>query len=362
MTTEQPGNGKPNGHGEPDENERLKDGTINKDVRDGTHRVKGEEAPRVLTVPQILDASVERALQAKGRAFCTTGNHWVDAATGGMMPGDCWLFGADTSYGKSSWAIMLLDLNLRAGKRVLIVTSEDDESLYGDRLMCRRASLDAKRYRNGTLNAAEWGKIRDTQARAEPVPVYMDARPHVMEKLAPQLDKVIKEQAIDLIIFDYLQEFRSKQRWQDERIKYKEIAAMQRRVVKQNKKCGLILSQLTMTPGKKTPDKHNIRESRDVSNAAETILIGFIPEQDIKVDDTDDVQFHAGERVVLIDKCKKGPRGGRFEMPWDDRTASFIEVIEPEQARLNRLAAEEQYDDGDLGGFAEDGGRYGKDD
>jgi hypothetical protein len=52
------------------------------------------------------------------------------------------------------------------------------------------------------------------------------------------------------------------------------------------------------------------------------------------------VQFHKGSRIVLIDKCKKGPRGDKFLLPWDDRTASFHEVVEPEQKRINDMADE----------------------
>jgi replicative DNA helicase len=332
----------------PDENDQLKDGTLPKDPKADTKTVAGQDIPRVLTVQQILKASMLRAESAKTRAFCTTGNWFIDDATGGMQPGDCWLFGADTSWGKSSWAIMIVDVNLHAGKRVLIVSSEDSEELYGDRLMCRRAGVDAKLYRNGTLSEAEWKAVRETVAKGEPVPVFVDARAHRIEKLAPHLDKIIQQQAIDMVIFDYLQEFQSARRHQDERIKFKEIAAVMRKVVKLNKKTGIIMSQLTITSTKKYPDRNSIRESRDVSNAAETILIGYIPEEHIYVKDddnkdTEEILIEKGTRVTLIDKCKKGPRGGKFPMPWDDRTAAFTEVKDPEQQRIDNMAA--QYSD-----------------
>lgn len=351
---------------QPDENERLKEGTLPRDPREGAKKVKGEEAARVLTVRQILQASVERAEQAKNRAFCTTGHWQIDGATGGMMPGDCWLMGADTSVGKSSWAIFLADINIKRDKRVLIVSSEDDEALYGDRLMCLRSGVHAQKYRDGDLTDEDWASIRATRDRGEPIPVYCDARENTIEGLEPHLDKIIKEQAIDLIVFDYLQEFRSKRRWQDERIKYKEIAAVMRRIVKRNKKCGLITSQLTMTPNTKTPNKHNIRETRDVSNAAETILIFYIPEQDVKVvgqdskgneTETDEVLFHKGDRVALVDKCKRGPRGGKFLLDWNTDTASFKISRDPkeiEQERIDRTYGNEA-DPDDIGDFADDG-------
>lgn len=336
--------GKPPADKQPDENERLQDGTINRDPREGTRKVKNPTVARVLTVRQILDASEQRAKTAKDRGYCTTGHWYIDEATGGMMGGDCWLLGADTSVGKSSFAIMLVDVNLKLNRRILIVTSEDDESLYGDRLMCRRSGINAKNYRNGNLTPEEWELVAQTRAAGEPIPVYMDARESFIEDLDPQIDAVIKQQAIDLVVFDYLQEFRSKRRWQDERIKYKEIAAVMRRVVKRNKKCGLILSQLTMTENTKIPSKRNIRETRDVSNAAETILILFIPENDIKDEDKTKTEprFKAGSRVALIDKCKRGPRGGMFGLKWDDTTASFGVTANPD----------DQYDN--LGDFADD--------
>jgi len=343
----------------PDENDRLKDGTLPKDPKEGTKTVK--EAPRVLTVEQILAASEERAKQAKGKKFCSTGHYLIDRYTGGMQDGDCWLFGAETSFGKSSFAIQLVDVNLKMEKRVLIVSSEDSEELYGDRLMCRRAGLDAKDYRDGNLTKEEWELVARTRASGEPVPVFVDARPHKIERLEAHLNKIVVDQSINLIVFDYLQEFQSTRKHQDERVKFKEIAAVMRRVVKGNKRTGIIMSQLTITPGKKSLDKNNIRESRDVSNAAETILIGYL--QDTVVYEKDKngndvfvrnskgdyvyetkdgheqrvrkILWGEGDRMLLIDKCKRGPRGDRVKLDWDNRTASFKVTKDPEQQRID---------------------------
>lgn len=350
-----PGNGKAR-----DEADRAKDGTLPKDPKADTKEVKGKELARVLTVPQILKASKARALEAQGRQFCSTGNYFIDEETGGIAPGDCWLLGADTNVGKSSAAVQIVDVNLKPplNKRVLIVSSEDDEALYGDKLMCRRAQLDAKRYRSGRLTLEEWGRVNTTIASGEPVPVFMDGRSTPIEKLEPQIELLLKEQAIDVVIFDYLQEFRSNRHFQDERVKHKEIAAVMRRVVKTHKRSGIILSQLTFTEKTKMPTRHNIRESRDVSNAADTILILFMPaapiyELDGEGKETDNTRFNAGERVMFVDKCKRGPRGQLFGMPWDDLTASFKVVPEPEAERLKREAERLSYDE--LYGGFEDG-------
>jgi len=56
-------------------------------------------------------------------------------------------------------------------------------------------------------------------------------------------------------------------------------------------------------------------------------------------------RFSHGNRLILIDKCKRGPRNLTFDMPWDNDTASFKTVTEPEQDRLDRMAAERAYDE-----------------
>ncbi len=104
------------------------------------------EVPRIRTVAELLHGGQARANSKLTRAMCTTGHYRVDDATGGLKPGFVWVFGADTNWGKSSFLIMLADENIKANRRVLIVSAEDDEKLYGDRLLVRRSRVNADRF------------------------------------------------------------------------------------------------------------------------------------------------------------------------------------------------------------------------
>ncbi len=287
----------------------------------------GTDVPRVLTVKQILTASMERAFETQPTNICTTGNHRLDYITGGFKPGFVWVMGADTSWGKSSFLIMLADENLKRGKRVLIVSSEDTEGVYGDRLMVRRARINAMNYRDRRLADGDHSKVTDVVNNAESLPVYVDARRWPMEKLRGHLDKIIKEQNIDLIAFDYLQEFRSNGKHQDERIKFREIASIMRDLVKSNKRSGIIFSQLTINQDTRVPTKHNIRECRDVANAAEVILIGHQPDCEITV--ADGTTYPPNTKMILVDKVKDGPRGAKFGLSWDEECACFNTETDP---------------------------------
>ena len=288
---------------------------------------KAELEPRVLTVQDLLKGSMERAMLHGDRpGVCTCGIAPIDDAAGGICPGHCWLFGADTNWGKSSWLVMVADENLKRSKKVLIVSSEDDEDIYGDRLMARRARVNAKRLRDGKLDKDESRRVADTANRAELLPVYLDGRGRSAELIVRQVEGLIQQHSIDLVLYDYLQEFRAARRYQDERIACREVAAMLRQVVKRQKKAGVIFSQITLKDGKKYPDKHSIRESRDVSNAAEVILLGFTPTENVTDTDSGEVRVPKGTPCVLVDKVKHGPKGFTVLMDWDKESACFNAV------------------------------------
>lgn len=319
--------------GSPDINDRARTGALPTDPKQGARpmneRARNAAARelRVLSVKQVLQASMDRAIDTRPLPRCTTGHWEIDQATGGMRPGHVWVFAAETSWGKSSWLISIADENIRDGKRVLIVSSEDTEELYGDRLMARRARVVASHLRDKTLTPLELERVTRTAAQGEDIPLFVDARGVFLEDALPRIDRIIKSENVDLVAFDYLQEFKTKQRFQDERVRFREIARMQRDVVKDNKRTGIIFSQITEIAGKKYPDKNSIRESRDVANAAEAILIGYEPKELIDREGADPIL--PGTKCVKIDKAKDGWKK-QVPLRWNGECACFELVAPPE--------------------------------
>lgn len=304
-----------------DEADRHKRGELPADPAKGTKVVQAN-VPRVYTVREIMTSARERAFSAAQVDFCTTGHYKLDDITGGIRGGYCWLFGADTSFGKTAWLVQVVDENLAKGKRPMIVSSEDTKDMYGARLLIRRSRCDAKAFRDKKLDKYEKDRVLEVERKGLPQPVFIDARKWAIEDLEPHLAKIIREEGIDFIAWDYVQEFKSKRRWQDERVKYREIAKIQRNLAKDQGKSSLIFSQLTMDKDVKIPTRANIRECRDLANASEVILIGFEPNQNI-TNKNGYVVIPSGTKCIYVDKVKDGPRGAKVPLPWDKRSATF---------------------------------------
>ncbi len=315
-----------------DENDKLKKNTLPQNPAAGTKPV-GKDAPRVLTVKEILESAAKRA-KAEGREeACTTGHYQLDDATGGIRPGKGWVFAAESSWGKSSWLVMVTDENLKRGKRVLIVTSEDDEDTYGARLLVRRSRVTARRFRSGKLWDEDEAAIEREIKNAENLPVYLDARGKSAEWTAKHVDAMIEADGIDLVAYDYLQEFSAHREQENHRLTVKYIAATLRKVVKLRKKASVIFSQITVPNESKTeyPNRNMIRDCRDVANAAEVILIGYTPARAVMDGDITKgrVIVPAGAKAIFVDKVKDGPKGFAVRADWDDDTASFTRMARP---------------------------------
>lgn len=363
-----------------DDNDRAIDGSLPADPAKGTKQVA--EAPRLRTAHDLLAGAMSRAFSREPVRSCPTGHHELDEMTGGILPGWCWVVAAVTNWGKSTFATALADGNLRAGRLPLIVSLEDAEELYADRLLLRRARRDAYRKINADrlrlhrLLPEELQLVTEVVNEAERKPMFIDARGRKGEWIAQNLEHTLDNVPVDLVILDYLGEVRSGKRQQDRRNEVSEMAALLRGAVKSRNRSLVILSQITIDDdADKFPRMHQVRDSRDVINAAEVVAMCGIPKSDVTGKDGR-VKARAGERAMLLEKVKQG-RKGMVQLHWDDEAACFVDVEdphaspEPPEPPLGRSwspaeradarpppphwqdAAER--DGEDLGGFAQDG-------
>jgi len=312
----------------PDDNDRLRAGKLPDDPTDDTRVVS--RGPRILTVRDLLVASQKRATSPRRAGVITTGNYRIDALTGGIQPGHGWIFAAETNYGKTSWTVALADENLKLGKRVLMVPTEDTEQIYGDRLLSRRSGVSATRIRDQKLDAVDIQKISDTVQRAEPLPVYLDGLDIPEDKLCEQIKAAVLEYDMDLVIVDYLQTIPKSHQYQDERVRFRETASRITHTCKALKVPVVICSQITPDDTGKIPGKYRVRESKDIVNAAEAVLIGF----ELQADWTDKRDpsrvIPAGTKCVNVDKAKCGTKG-IVAMRWNEVTANFEAEYPPAQ-------------------------------
>ena len=96
-----------------DLNDQLIAGELPADPEAGQTTMQAD-VPRVLTTDELLERSFNETHSKDRRpAACVTGHYRLDSIMqGGFRPGFVTLFGAETSWGKSSFLVSVVDENL----------------------------------------------------------------------------------------------------------------------------------------------------------------------------------------------------------------------------------------------------------
>lgn len=267
---------------------------------------------------QLLAGSMARAMvrgkAGPGGAIQFPLGHWqLERDTGGLRPRKVAILGAPSHWGKSSFALMVADLNLAAKNHVLIVSGEDDDELWADRWLQYRAELPRGRFESGILTPQQLDAMTSAVAGAPQAPVLLNAISRTPEWTVRQVRAIMRRHPGNwLVMFDYLGAFVNEDtKGDDQRLRINYIARQFTNCIKTTGAAGLMFSQIT--PSDKL-GMYSLRDSKDIANAAEVIFLGGI-------DGTDG-------RVLKLAKNKPGPAkaGAVYEMGSNKQSQCFKPV------------------------------------
>lgn len=271
----------------------------------------------IKSIAELLASVYQRASTEKPAFGCPSGVDLIDRQLGGFRRGMVTVLGAPTSWGKSSFAIMTTDACFSAGKRVLLISAEDSDSTYGDRFMARRSGVSARMIRDNTVRPNDFSAMLEQVERAEKEPIFVKAIGLPVEDIAECIRLMCQTRDTDLVIVDYLQAISCRRKQSDRRGEINYIARTTVDAIKNAGSSGLVFSQLKRLDDNAVPDMHDLKESGDLENMAEHVLIGSIAKD---TGPTCDV-WH---RRISVEKNKDGPRYPKpFELAFDEITANF---------------------------------------
>jgi len=273
----------------------------------------------VASMRDIMARSWDGARSKERRPGVLSGVGELDAATGGLRHGQVWVIGASTSWGKSSWLCHIASRATDTGHRVLIVSAEDSEELYGRRLLQIRASVNAVRLRDGMLTPDEHERATSAIKHAPTRPFFVSAIRRPVEQVASEVSSLCVSHGIDVVLVDYLQAMRASRKSQDRRLEVDFVARALTDAIKSRNATGILFSQLTTQKGADHPTHEWIRECRDVAHAAEVVLLGYSTGEGA-----------AEQKMFWVDKIKDGWRGFPVRLRWDAARACFLDDIPPE--------------------------------
>jgi len=166
----------------------------------------------------------------------------------------------------------------------------------------------------------------------------------LLSRHAQQLELKQRDLFDELVICDYVQRFRTSKFQGDRRNQVTYVAETLSDAIKASGAAGVLLSQLKRIEGRE-PTMDDVKESGDLENMAEHVLLGH------KVKKSQDKfagpapDDGSWKRFIACPKNKDGPvTAGKIELPFNEVTASFVRVDDPDTARLERLHQADLYE------------------
>jgi KaiC/GvpD/RAD55 family RecA-like ATPase len=291
---------------------------------DDTDEIKAEaEKPKtagerygVSTERDMLLEVWEDANKPPGLGGFTTGIRELDALIGKLRRGNVALLAAQTSWGKSSAGVMVLDENRKQGAKVLLISNEDGRLLYGRRLACRRGNFNALLMRDRELGQTDKIALGVMAQTASSDFVFLNAVGKSVELIGKAIRELVAEHGFGLVICDYIQRFKSSKAHQDRRNEVTTVAGELSNAIKESGAAGLLLSQLSRTKDKE-PTMDDVKESGDVENMAEHVFLGWRKFERSGFEEK-------VSRMCNLPKNKDGPVTTQWiELPFNEQTANF---------------------------------------
>lgn len=213
-------------------------------------------------------------------------------------PGDFVVFGADSSVGKTAFAVQSAYAMAKAGKRVAIYSAETDERILTRRLIAQQVGVTIPAQQIKLVGKSQIPKVQELIR--ESLPLVLD----IVDASDMSLES-IRAHCIagryDVIWVDYIQLLDAPGKSSVE-----EVRAISKYFRKMSRALGVTvigLSQLTVpddAPRNWKPTKESLRESRQLKNDADAILLMYLSDRKVP----------SGSRRLDIVKQKEGQLGG----------------------------------------------------
>ena len=236
----------------------------------------------------------------------TSGYSDLDAKIAGWGPGDLVVLAGRTSVGKTALALEFARHQAEEGNATLIFSLEMSRASLVQRLGCRAAHVSLAKFRSGYLPWEERGRLQVAMSMISEWPIWIADPPSMRAtEIRWKIRTLAQRIKPTLVIVDYLQLLRAKaeNRTQEVTEISIQLKAAARELGEICKGTLVAVSQLSRIPTNEMPQLHHLRESGQVEQDADVVLL---------LSDLDKVergQLKPSRKILDVAKQRNGPTG-----------------------------------------------------
>ena len=187
-----------------------------------------EEKEKTFT-EKIVEATIdlERKYNNQSDYSLYTGLYDLDDMTCGLHNQELTIIGARPGVGKTTLALQLAENIAKKDKNVLFISLEMSDNQLIQKMIAREGNVKSYRMRRGTLEDTDWEKIANTVGKLSELKFNTNSKVRNIQGLEVLARKLKNQDKLDLLIIDYIQLLRNKEKFN---CREQEVADISRRL------------------------------------------------------------------------------------------------------------------------------------
>lgn len=206
----------------------------------------------------------------------------LDYLTGGFFPGELTIVGARPGVGKSVFGMMVAMNAASSGRSSGVCSLEMLDIQYGQRVISSLSGVDGMKLRKAEVSTDDWKLIIAAVHELSKVKTAFMFATRYAEDLALAVRNKKDRDGMDILVVDYLQLLKTRQKTESERMSVATVSWALKRLATECRIPVIAMAQLRRPgqgEGNKMPTMRDLRESGNLEADADNIILLHEPDQ-----------------------------------------------------------------------------------
>lgn len=229
-----------------------------------------------------------------------TGIYDLDDLTCGLHNKELTIIGARPGVGKTTLTLQIAEHIAKKKKNVVFISLEMAETQLIQKLIAKETNINTYRMKKGTLEEKDFEKIADVIPKITDLSLNINTKIRNIQQLETYAKKMKNKNKLDLLIIDYIQLLKSKDKFNS---REQEVADISRRLKLLTLELDIpiiALCQLNRNANEKEPTLADLRESGSLEQDADNIIFIYKENEE----STETILKLAKQRAGSIGKVK----------------------------------------------------------
>lgn len=254
--------------------------TLQGDLTKITQTVASTEISSLKDAIKEVFKQIETNMQGGDRLTGTdTGFKEINKASGGLQKSDLIIIAGETSQGKTSLALSMVDVASKNNEAVAIYSMEMKATQLAARMLSMNTGVPSNQILYSQLDTEYLNLLESGGSKIIDLPIYFDDdSTSNIDKIIASIRSLKKRYDISGAVIDYLQILNVNQRTMNKEQAMGDVARRLKNLAKELDIWVIALSQLNRNDLNPVPNLNRLRDSGQIGEAADMVIFVYRPE------------------------------------------------------------------------------------